>query len=186
MRYLEDDPVVALRHPLARHWARHTIPVAHSVMEADHLISLCSPRTHVLSDFTMSLKNNVGVVDGLARLPMHLPLGLKERLAEISLVVRPSFIVLDGRRAFVSGGPDYGDLAHPGVLLAGRDPVALDAVGLALLRSAGAGGAVGTGSIWELPQLTRAAALGLGARSAAEIELVGLAESQSAELRRQL
>jgi uncharacterized protein (DUF362 family) len=185
-RYLEDDPAVALRHPQARHWGRRTVPVARTVVEADHWINLCTPRTHVLGDFTMSLKNSVGLVDGRARLPMHVPLGLKERLAEISLVVRPSFIVLDGRQGFVSGGPDGGDLARPGVLLAGRDPVAVDAVGLAHLRLQGAGGAIGQGSIWALPQLARAAALGIGASGAAEIALVGLDAAAEARVREQL
>jgi uncharacterized protein (DUF362 family) len=184
-RHLEADPAVGLKHASASHWARHTIQVARSAAEADHIISLCSPRTHVLGDFTMSLKNGVGLVDGSARVPMHVPMGLKERLAEISLVVRPSFIVLDGRKAFVSGGPDSGDLARPGVLLAGRDPVAIDAVGLAQLRIAGSS-VGGHDSIWAIPQLARAAAIGVGVSSAKEITLVGFGADQEAEVRKHL
>ena len=103
------------------------------MVAADHIINLCTPRTHALGDFTMSMKNNVGVVNGFSRLRMHVPWGLKERLAEINLVVRPSLILMDGRQGFTDGGPDSGDLAHPGFIAAGSDPVAIDAVAAAWL-----------------------------------------------------
>jgi uncharacterized protein (DUF362 family) len=134
----------------------------------------------------MSMKNLVGVVAGSARLGMHLGPGLEERVAELSLLVRPALVVLDGRLGFAAGGPDEGDLCRPGFLAAGADPLAVDAVGLAHLRLAGAAGAIGQGSIWTLPVMRRAAELGVGAAGADRIRLVGPDADAEARLRREL
>jgi uncharacterized protein (DUF362 family) len=183
---LEDDPAVALHHPLAEHWSSGKIRVYRSVAEADHLINLCTPRTHKLGDFTMSMKNNVGVVNGPSRLPMHVPWGLKERLAEIGLVVPASLIVMDGREGFSDGGPDAGDLARTGFIAAGTDPVALDALGLAQLRLAGANETISGRSIWELPMMRRAVEIGLGVGSGPAVALVGVDAATEAALHAQM
>jgi uncharacterized protein (DUF362 family) len=185
-RSLEDDGTVAIRHPLAEHWWGNAIRIYAPVAQADHIINLCTPRTHFAGDFTMALKNNVGVVNALSRLPMHLPWGLKDRLAEINLVVRPSLIVMDGREGFSDGGPDWGDLVRPGFISAGSDPVAVDAVGLAQLRLAGANDTIGEGSIWQIPLLKRAAEIGVGIGSGDAIALVGADSAAEADLRTQL
>jgi uncharacterized protein (DUF362 family) len=184
---LEDDSSVSIPHPLARHWSESAIPIYASVVAADHIVNLCTPRTHALGDFTMAMKNNVGVVSGSwSRLRMHLPWGLKERLAEINLVVRPSLIVMDGREGFTDGGPDSGDLAHLGFIAAGSDPIAIDAIGLAHLRLDGANPAIGEGSVWAIPMMKRAVEIGLGVSSGEGIVLVGAGPESEAALRAQL
>jgi uncharacterized protein (DUF362 family) len=183
---LDSTPTVALSHALAEHWPWRSVRVYRAAAEADHVVSLCTPRTHRLGGYTMALKNLVGVVHGPARLPMHWPAGFHDRLAEIALVVTPSLAVLDGRRGFADGGPDEGDLVHPGFAAASRDPVALDAVGLAFLRLSGAKEEVARGSVWRLPQLARAAELGLGAPAADRIRIAGLAPPDEAAVRAQI
>ena len=183
---LEDEDVVAVRHPLAVHWPESTVEIYRPVAEADHVIDLCTPRTHRLGGFTMAMKNLVGVVSGAARPGMHLGPGFQERLAEISLVVKPALVVLDGRLGFSDGGPDQGALCRPGVVAAGSDPLAVDAVGIAHLRLAGTNATLGSGSIWRIPQLRRAAGIGVGAASADRIRIVGLAPDASSRIRREL
>jgi uncharacterized protein (DUF362 family) len=183
---LEDTRVKQLRHPLATHWSDSTIPIYEPVASADHVINLCTPRTHKLGDFTMALKNLVGVVDGGARMGMHFPGGFRERLAELSLVVPPSLVVMDGRAGFTNGGPDTGDLAQLDFLAASPDPLAIDAVGLGFLRLAGANETLMKGSIWALPVMKRAASLGVGASASARIHLAGLSPEDEAPLRAQL
>lgn len=184
---LEEDSSISIPHPLAENWAGSAIPIYSSVAAADHIVNLCTPRTHALGDFTMAMKNNVGVVSGSwNRLRMHLPRGLKERLAEINLAVRPSLIVMDGRQGFTDGGPDSGDLAHPGFIAAGADPVAIDAIGLAHLRLEGANPAIGEGSVWAIPMMKRAVEIGLGIGSGTGIALVGTDPESEAALRAQL
>jgi uncharacterized protein (DUF362 family) len=185
-RSLDDDDSVAITHPLAEHWSGNLIRIYSPVVEADHIINLCTPRTHGMGDFTMAMKNNVGVVNGFSRLRMHVPWGLKERLAEINLVVRPSLILMDGRQGFTDGGPDSGDLAHPGFIAAGSDPVAIDAVGLAHLRLEGANQAIGEGSVWAIPMMKRAVEIGLGIGGEKELTLLGMDAEREVALRAQL
>jgi uncharacterized protein (DUF362 family) len=185
-RALDDDEATSIRHPLAEHWSGNRIPIYTSVIKADHIINLCTPRTHALGDFTMAMKNNVGVVNGWSRLRMHLPWGLKERLAEINLVVRPSLIVMDGREGFADGGPDSGDLVRPGFIAVGSDPVAIDAVGLAYLRVEGANEDISGRSIWEIPMMSRATEIGLGVRGGRQIELIGVDPATEAALRAEM
>jgi uncharacterized protein (DUF362 family) len=185
-RALEDDASVAIGHPLAEHWWGNAIRIYAPVVAADHIINLCTPRTHFVGDFTMALKNNVGVVNGVSRIPMHMPWGLKDRVAEINLVARPSLIVMDGREGFTDGGPDAGDLVRPGFVAAGSDPVAIDAVGLAHLRLEGANEAIGGRSIWAIPTLKRAAEIGVGVGSGSAIALIGVDPAAEASLRAQL
>jgi uncharacterized protein (DUF362 family) len=185
-RCLDDEDSVSIPHPLAEHWSGNAIRIYSPVVGADHIINLCTPRTHALGDFTMSMKNNVGVVNNSSRLRMHLPWGLKERLAEINLVVRPSLIVMDGREGFTDGGPDSGDLAYPGFIAAGSDPVAIDAIGLAHLRLEGANQEIGEGSVWAIPMMKRAVEIGLGVGGEQAISLVGTDPDSEAALRAQL
>ena len=61
---------------------------------------------------------------------------------------------MDGIKAFTTGGPDRGTLVEPNLLLASRDRVAIDAVGVAILKMYGAKGKVGEADIFEQDQLT--------------------------------
>ena len=70
-------------------------------------------------------------------------------------------LVLDGVEAFTSGGPDVGNKVEAGVVLAGVDRIAVDAVGVAILRQLGTTPAVERGRVFELEQIARADELGL-------------------------
>lgn len=183
---LDDEDSVALVSPLAAHWPERAVPIYRSAAEADHVVNLCTPRTHFLAGFTMSLKNCVGVVAGSARPLMHLGAGFRERLAEISAVFRPSLAVLDARLGFADGGPDEGALVRPGFIAAATDPLALDAVGLAFLRIEGTNDSIGRGSIWQIPVMRRAADIGVGAMDAGHIRIIGVPPDVEARLRREL
>jgi len=72
------------------------------------------------------------------------------------------------------------------VFLAGTDRVAMDAVGVALLRRWGTTPEVSQGPIFQQEQIARAVELGLGVKSPEDIELVtGDEESEvyAAEIR---
>jgi uncharacterized protein (DUF362 family) len=95
-------------------------------------------------------------------------------IAEINRFYRTDLVVLDATEGFASGGPDKGKLIRPGVVLAGNDRVAIDAAGVALLRSSGTVPDVADGKIFGLEQIARAAELGVGVASADAIRLVAL------------
>jgi uncharacterized protein (DUF362 family) len=82
--------------------------------------------------------------------------------------------------AFITGGPDTGQKVWGEVMLAGTDRVAIDAVGVALLRHLGYTGRASQGPVFDQPQIARAAELGLGVTSPGMIRLVsGDAESEA-------
>ena len=104
----------------------------------------------------------------------------RHMIAEINTAYTPALVVIDGVEAFVDGGPARGALAQPEVILAGTDRIALDAVGVAILRLFGATPAVSQGEIFEQTQIARAVELGLGVDSPTQIRFVtGDPESQA-------
>jgi len=146
---------------------------------AGAIITTCCLKTHRFGGlFTLSLKNSVGMVartgpDGYDYMrELHSSPMQRFLIAELNTLYRPALIVLDGIDAFVDGGPETGTVARPGVVLAGTDRVAIDAVGVALLRLHGVTGAVAHGPIFEQEQIGRAVQLGLGVTSPAGIDLV--------------
>jgi uncharacterized protein (DUF362 family) len=87
-------------------------------------------------------------------------------------VYQPELIVLDGIEAFVDKGPMEGPRKTANVFLAGRDRVAVDAVGVAVLKELGSNPAIMETKIFEQEQIKRAAELGLGVGSPDQIEFV--------------
>ena len=79
---------------------------------------------------------------------------------------------MDGVDAFTDGGPSRGTLAHPNVMIAGTDRVAVDAVGLSVLKEVGSNDAIMGTPIFQQEQMARALEVGLGIQGPEEIELV--------------
>jgi uncharacterized protein (DUF362 family) len=96
----------------------------------------------------------------------------RQMIAEINTAFSPDLIVLDGVEAFVDGGPHVGKRVKANVMLAGTDRIAIDAVGVAILRQLGTTPEVSKGKIFEQDQIKRAAELGLGVKSADQIQII--------------
>ena len=125
----------------------------------------------------MSLKNHVGVVPTTRHgydymRELHSSPHQRKLIAEINAPFKPDLIVLDGLDAFVDGGPATGKLAKGNVFIASPDRVAIDAVGVAILKSLGSNGQIMKSKIFGQEQIARAAELGLGASSPADIEVI--------------
>lgn len=102
-------------------------------------------------------------------------------IAEINKFYKTKLILMDAAQGFSQGGPDQGELINPGLLLASMDRVAMDAVGVAILRLYGTTPEVMKGRIFDQEQIAQSASLGVGVDSAKKIELVPLDEqSQNA------
>jgi uncharacterized protein (DUF362 family) len=159
---------------------RQGFPVARPVLDADAVVQACCLKTHQFGGhFTLSLKNSVGLVakerPGHSYDYMNELHGSSEQrrlIAEINTAYTPALVVMDGVDAFVNGGPHAGQRVAANVVLAGTDRVAIDAVGVALLRHFGTTPQVSAGAIFEQEQIARAVELGLGAHSPDEIELI--------------
>ena len=70
------------------------------------------------------------------------------------------------------GGPMTGTKKRADVLIAGTDRVAIDAVGLAILKDLGSNRAIMDRKIFEQEQISRAVELGLGVSGPQGIELM--------------
>jgi uncharacterized protein (DUF362 family) len=169
-----------LKVPKDSHW-KNGFLFPRIYAEAGAIVETCCLKTHQFGGhFTMSLKLAVGLVPGglgkeggqpfmgeLHRSPFQ-----RQMIAEINSVFNPVLIVMDGVDAFVDGGPHKGTLKEAGVVLAGTDRIAMDAVGVAVLRMLGTTPEVSRGKIFEQDQIARAVQLGLGVTSADQIQLV--------------
>jgi len=165
------------------HW-QDGFRVARPILESECLISTCCLKTHQFGGvFTMSLKNSVGVVPTTRHgynymSELHSSPYQRKLIAEINAPFKPSLIVLDGIDAFVDGGPANGQRVNGNVFLASTDRVAIDAVGLAVLKLLGSNAQIMNTKIFDQEQISRAADLGLGASSASEIDVIA-ADDQS-------
>ncbi len=161
------------------HWNKG-FALPRPVLTAGAIVQTCCLKTHRYGGhFTLSLKNSVGLaakfVPGDPYNFMHELHGSPDQrrmIAEINAAYRPELVVLDGVEAFVTGGPDTGKNVPARVILAGTDRVAMDAVGVALLRYYGTTPEVSRGSIFEQEQIARAVELKLGVSGPEQIELV--------------
>ncbi|TRO55405.1 DUF362 domain-containing protein [Candidatus Bathyarchaeota archaeon] len=165
------------------HWNRGFL-FARLFIDADAIIQTCCLKTHQFGGhFTLSLKNSVGMVahynpqDGYDYMnELHGSPHQREMIAEINTAYEPALVLMDGTTAFVKGGPAMGTKVSPNIFLAGSDRIAIDAVGVALLRHYGTTPEVEKGTIFDQTQLARAIQLGLGASSLHDIKLVPLDE----------
>jgi uncharacterized protein (DUF362 family) len=161
------------------HWS-HGFAVPRMLLDAECVVQTCNLKTHRYGGhFTLSLKNSVGLV--AKRVPgndhnymseLHSSSHQRRMIAEINTVYTPALIVMDGVEAFVEGGPATGKQVAANVVLAGTDRVAMDAVGVAILRLFGTTPEVSQGRIFEQEQIARAVELGLGVDSPAKIEFI--------------
>jgi uncharacterized protein (DUF362 family) len=165
--------------PENSHW-KLGFPFAKLCLEADLVVQACCLKTHRYGGhFTMSLKNSVGMVakDNLVdnhdfMRELHSSPHQRRMITEINLAYSPDLVVLDGVEAFIDGGPAKGKKVFSEIILAGKDRVAIDAVGVALLRYHGCQTEVAKGKVFQQDQLKRAVKLGLGVDRPEKIEFL--------------
>ncbi len=171
---LEREGFILFR-PQDSHWKDGFLfPKIYS--EAESIVQTCCLKTHQFGGhITMSLKCSVGLVPRVGYEYMgelHSSPNQRQLIAEINTAYSPDLIVLDGVVAFKDGGPARGTLVEAGVILAGTDRVAIDAVGVSVLRHLGTTPEVSRGRVFEQDQIARAAELGLGVKSPEEIDII--------------
>jgi len=169
---LADEEWVKVK-PERSHW-RDGFYVAKPVLDSQCIVSTCCLKTHGFGGvFTMSLKLSVGVTHKRNMTELHSSfLSMRKMIAEINQAYRPSLIILDGIEAFADGGPMEGLRKRADVIIAGTDRIAIDVVGLAVLKEIGSNKAIMGKKIFEQEQIARAAELGLGVTGPGDIEII--------------
>ncbi|MDI6801103.1 MAG: DUF362 domain-containing protein [Thermodesulfovibrionales bacterium] len=159
--------------PENSHW-RNGFDVARSVLDSKCIVSTCCLKTHGYGGvFTMSLKLSVGITHKRNMTELHTSFrSMRKMIAEINQAYSPSLILLDGIEAFVDGGPAKGTKKRADVIIAGTDRIAIDAVGLAVLKELGSNEAIMGKKIFEQEQIARAVELGLGVKQPENIEIL--------------
>ena len=163
--------------PKDSHW-QDGFRVARPIIESECLISTGCLKTHQFGGvFTMSLKLHVGVVPttrhGYTYMSeLHGSPHQRKLIAEINQPFKPDLVVLDGVDAFVDGGPATGTRANGDVFITSTDRVAIDAVGVGILKFLGSNKQIMNRRIFDQEQIARAVEIGLGVSSPDHIELI--------------
>ena len=159
--------------PPRSHW-RKGFDVARPVLDAECVVSTCCLKTHGFGGvFTMSLKLSVGITHKKNMSELHSSFkSMRKMIAEINQAYTPSLILLDGIEAFTDRGHMTGLKKRADVILAGTDRIAIDAVGLAVLKHLGSNKAIMERPVFAQEQIARAVELGLGVTRPEDIEII--------------
>ncbi|MCP4229946.1 MAG: DUF362 domain-containing protein [bacterium] len=103
-----------------------------SILKADAVINLCKMKTHSFMYATGAVKNSFGVIHGIHKPGYHAKLQDTNRFAkmllDLSNFVGPRLSIMDAVVAMEGEGPGMGDPRPVGLLLAAREPLALDVI----------------------------------------------------------
>jgi len=170
--------------PSGTHWP-DGFHLPRHVVEAEYNVSTCCLKTHQHGGvFTMSMKLSVGLTPKPIRRTMHRSPDMRRMIAELNQGYTPDLIVMDGILAFTDGGPSSGELKEGNVMVAGTDRVAVDAVGVAILKELGSNSAIMDTPIFRQEQMARAVDVGLGVTGPDQIRLISDAVEGEAYARR--
>jgi len=118
----------------------------------DKLIGISPVKHHARAGASMSMKNWYGLLGG-RRNVFHQD--INTIIAELSMMVRPTLVILDGTEVMMTNGPTGGsvsDLRAANTLIASTDMVAADSCGCTLLEL----------KVSDLPYLAKAERAGAG------------------------
>jgi uncharacterized protein (DUF362 family) len=180
---------IALDDLPAGEWSKCVFPESHwrqgfevpKILDQRNVVQLCALKTHRFGGhFSASLKNALGVLAKYScsgdnynyMAELHNSPDQRLMIAEACQAFSPAVSIMDATQVFVSEGPERGEVAAPRVIAASRDRVALDAVGVALLRLHNAVFPGKLENVFEQEQIKRAAELGLGVTSPDRIRLI--------------
>lgn len=137
---IENTHVLALNDE--RFYQRVSVPngkmvkhlsIMKDVMRCDVLINLPTAKSHSATGVSLGMKGLMGVI--WDRGYFHSKVDLNQAIADLSSVVKPSLIIIDASRALINGGPAGPGKVEPlNTVIAGVDPVAVDAYGVGVAR----------------------------------------------------
>jgi uncharacterized protein (DUF362 family) len=149
----------------------HRVSLAKEALETEKIVYAPLIKTHHAAGFTGAIKLSMGFVKPFFDQITFHARNLQEKLAELSLVVKPDLIIMDARKVFISGGPARGELREPNLILASGNQVAIDVEGVKILQSYPSNSLEGK-KVWDLIQIKHAVELGLGPHSEEEYEVI--------------
>jgi uncharacterized protein (DUF362 family) len=105
-------------------------PFCNYVLDADKVIAMPKMKTHSFQYLTLACKIMYGAIPGLTKAKYHAQFPTRTAFADMLLDVlhmaEPQLVIMDGILGMQGQGPNSGDPAHFGCVLASTDPVAMD------------------------------------------------------------
>lgn len=135
------------------------VEVSQVALEADAIVSVPVLKSHPLTTITLGMKNMKGVLPRKSKMLFH-EMGVAFGVAELCKVLPLKLTVIDG---IIGQDMWAGQMKPTGVILAGGDPVATDAVGASVMGYDPKG----------VDHLSYAVTLGLGTNDLDAIEVAG-------------
>ena len=130
---VEFEPV-EVKYPAGKFFKRFTLGKA--VLEADTIINLPKLKTHGLTYLTLAVKNIFGCIPGARKAQWHVRTSRQgseyfaRMLLDLHTLINPPLSIVDGIIAMEGKGPGFGNPRDLGLIIAGTDAVAVDAVSL--------------------------------------------------------
>jgi uncharacterized protein (DUF362 family) len=112
------------------------LKVSWMAFENDFIISLPVLKSHSICGLTGALKNQLGFLSVAEKRRLHWDRDVHKVIAELNEVVKPSLHIVDAVQTLINTNEvrHGGQPETLGYMLAGTDPVSLDALGLELLK----------------------------------------------------
>ena len=115
---------VSLQVPNPETLSRINLPKM--VLES-YIISAAKLKTHTETTVTLGLKNMFGLMPDKLKAKYHMR-NISKVIVDLNKIVKSSFTVIDGFIGMEGKGPVYGKPVKMDLVIAGKDPVATDAV----------------------------------------------------------
>ncbi len=162
-----DDPTTEIPSPSGKVYKR--FQVAGAVADADAIVSLSKFKTHQFTLMTGAVKNCFGYIPGVAKAEYHLNTGMDQRrfaalLLDVYLSRPPVLSVMDAVVGMEGNGPSNGTPREVGLLLAAPHAPDLDYLEALLMGF----------DPLEILTIAEAAERGIGPRTEAELEVLGV------------
>lgn len=108
------------------------VEIIRDVLDSPVLINIPVAKSHSTTGVSLGLKNLMGLI--WDRWSFHVRFDINQGIADLATVIRPQLTILDATRALASGGPGGpGDVKKPNLIIAGVDPLAVDAFGVGVV-----------------------------------------------------
>jgi len=109
-----------------------SVKIMKDVLESDVLISIPTAKSHTTTGVSLGMKGLMGIM--WDREYFHTKVDINQAIADLVSAVKIDLTVLDASRALLNGGPSGpGKIEKPETIIAGRDPVTVDALGVTLV-----------------------------------------------------
>ncbi len=125
---LKKKGIETVKVPIPKGKALKEVSLPKIVLDADVIISVPKMKTHDSAKVTLSLKNMKGVLPDTYKRKLHHVFGVFQGVADLCTLVKPAFAVVDGIIGMEGLGPADGEPVAMGLIIAGKDPVAVDTV----------------------------------------------------------